>query len=73
MMTSDELKAALRTRCPVIWRGEMEYERARGYISAIITTYKDGAYQIAVEITDRRGNITRVKASQVTLYEGELK
>ncbi len=68
MMTTEQMKDALRSGYPVIWRGPMDYDRARGYVSAIITTYSDGAFRVAVEITDKRGCITRCLPSQISIY-----
>lgn len=69
MMTTEQMKDALRSGHPVEWVGPMDYDRARGSITAIIITYSNGAFRIAAEITDRRGNVTRCLPSQLNLYE----
>ena len=35
-MSGEELRRALMTKAPVLWKGRMEYERTVGYVSAVI-------------------------------------
>ena len=60
MMTTEEMKDALRSGYPVIWRGPMDYQRARGSITAIITRCEDGYFRNYAEVTELRGNIKTI-------------
>jgi hypothetical protein len=51
-MSGEDLRRALMTKAPVIWRGRMDYERAHGYVSAIVYRCEDRKQiQVSCEIT----------------------
>lgn len=50
-MTLKTLRQALENKLPVRWQGRMEYERAIGYVSAIVYRYEQKTPIVSCELT----------------------
>lgn len=71
-MTSEQLKNALLTCRPVVWKGAMSYERATGVVDAIIYT-RDGDFsgkiRVSARLSDNYGRQITVLAKDLSFME----
>lgn len=57
-MDKETARAALRSGCPVAWRGKMNYERMTGTLTALTLRFIGNEYVLSAEITDPRTHNT---------------